>query len=68
MSAISLLASSLGRRDEQPNIALAEAIAARKDHKAVTQLVDVVRAKDKALRSDAIKALYEVGERSPELI
>lgn len=68
MSAIPLLASSLGRADEEPNIALAEAIAASKNGFAVRELVDVLGGKNKALRSDALKVLYEVGYRSPDLI
>jgi hypothetical protein len=68
MSAIPELASSLGRNDEQPNIALAERIAAQKDGAAVRELADLLTTKDKALKSDAIKVLYEVGERDPALI
>ena len=68
MSAIPFLATSLGRNDEEPNIALAEAIAASKNNFAVRELVDVLGTKDKALRSDALKTLYEVGYRAPELI
>lgn len=68
MSAIPLLASSLGRADEEPNIALAEAIAASKNGFAVRELIDVLSGKNKALRSDALKVLYEVGYRSPDLI
>lgn len=68
MSALSQLATSLGRADEQPNIALAESIAAEKNTGAIRELVDLLNGKDKALKSDALKALYEVGYRSPELI
>lgn len=68
MSAIDRLASALGRNDEQPNVALAEAIVKKGDAKAVNELVNVLAGKNKALRSDAIKALYEVGERKPQLI
>lgn len=62
------LAASLGRNDEQPNIALAENIVKRKDGSAVAELVSLFEGKNKALKSDAIKVLYEVGERAPELI
>lgn len=68
MSAIPLLASSLGRADEEPNIALADAIAASKNGFAVRELIEVLGGKDKTLRSDALKVLYEVGYRSPDLI
>ena len=68
MRAIALLASSLGRRDELPNIAIAEAIVKKDGVRAVSELVTVLEGKDKALRSDALKALYEVGYRKPDLI
>ncbi len=62
------LASSLGRTDEQPNIALAEAIVAEKNVVGVRELVDLLNGKNKELKSDALKALCEVGGRAPELI
>jgi hypothetical protein len=68
MSVVAQLASSLGRADEQPNIALAEAIAAEKNTGGVRELVDLLNTKDKSLTSDALKTLYEVGTRAPELI
>lgn len=68
MRVLSLLATSLGRSDEQPNIALAEAIAKKGDGKAVAQLMEVLGGRDRALRSDTIKVLYEVGDRTPQLI
>lgn len=68
MSAIPLLACSLGRADEEPNVALADAIAASKNTFAIRELVDALGSKDKLLRSDALKVLYEVGYRAPELI
>ncbi|MBK8497969.1 MAG: hypothetical protein IPL52_03920 [Flavobacteriales bacterium] len=68
MPATALLATSLGRDDEQPNIALAETIVKKGDGKAVAQLVEVLGGRDRALRSDAIKALYEVGYRRPQMI
>ena len=66
--ALSRLASALGRNDEQPNIALAEEIAARLDRGAIEALVVSLFGPDRAVRSDAIKVLYEVGEREPALI
>ena len=68
MSALAQLATSLGRADELPNIALAERIVLDKDVPAVRELVEILNGKDKALKSDALKALYEVGYRSPDLI
>lgn len=68
MSVLPKLATSLGRNDEQPNIALAEDIAATQNTAAVRELAGLLNGRDKALKSDAIKTLYEVGARAPELI
>jgi hypothetical protein len=68
MSALEQLATSLGRADELPNIALAERIVSERNVATVRELVDILNGKDKALKSDALKALYEVGYRSPDLI
>jgi hypothetical protein len=62
------LSSGLGRRDEKPNIELAIKIARTKNEKAVAQLISLLSNSLKAQRHDAIKVLYEVGERRPELI
>ena len=67
MSALEHLSTSC-RADEQPNIALAERIVQEKNMVAVRELVDLLNNKDKALKSDALKALYEVGYRAPDLI
>jgi hypothetical protein len=68
MSILPLLASSLGRADEEPNISLATAIAASDNTHAIRELVEVLNGKDQALKSDALKTLYEVGYRTPALI
>ena len=68
MSVNSQLATSLGRKDEVPNQILAKTIAEGNDTSAIIELVDVINGKDKALQSDAIKVLYEVGELNPALI
>lgn len=62
------LAASLGIPDEQPNIALAEAIAREHNSAAIRELISILNGKDKALKSDALKVLYEVGYRAPDLI
>lgn len=68
MSILPLLASSLGRADEEPNISLATAIAASDNTHAIRELVEVLNGKDQALKRDALKTLYEVGYRTPALI
>ncbi|MFC5529338.1 hypothetical protein [Cohnella yongneupensis] len=68
MSVIGKLASSVGRKDEEPNVALAQAIADEGDSDAVQELVDHLRSKNKDIRSDCIKVLYEIGAIEPKLI
>ena len=43
-------------------------IVASKDGQAIKELVDNLSNKDKKIRSDCVKVLYEIGEKSPELI
>lgn len=69
MNAISLLACSLGRSDEQPNEQLAIQIIQSKNKAWVKELVENLQNKDKNVQSDCIKVLYEIGQRgAPELI
>lgn len=44
------------------------AIATERNGNAVRELIAVLNGRDKALRSDALKVLYEVGYRAPDLI
>ncbi|MBL7781998.1 MAG: hypothetical protein JNM22_12325 [Saprospiraceae bacterium] len=50
------LATSLGVRDENPNIELAKSIAASMDTEAVGILVGHLKGKSSAIQSDCIKA------------
>lgn len=68
MSVLARLAGALGRNDERPNVALAEALAAKPDEAAIAELVAALSAGPQAVRNDAIKVLYELGERRPELL
>lgn len=68
MSVLSQLANALGRNDEQPNIALAERLAASGDAAAMAELAEAILSGPQAVRNDAIKTLYEVGERNPTLL
>ena len=67
MSVLGRLASALGRNDERPNLELAEALAASPDAGAVAELVAALEGKA-AVANDAIKVLYELGQRRPELV
>ncbi len=68
MTVLDKLAGALDRRDEQPNVDLAEDIAARNDLAAVSELANAVRSGPTRQANDAIKVLYEIGARRPELI
>ncbi len=68
MNAVSQLASSLGRRDDEPNKAFAVRLAQSGDKSTILELIDTLKNKDKKLQSDAIKVLYELGLLKPELI
>jgi uncharacterized protein (UPF0147 family) len=68
MSILGKLASSLKRRDEVPNQALAKQIVNKNDRKAVKELVENLHNKSKDIQNDCIKVLYEIGERKPALM
>jgi len=68
MSIIPKLATSLNRRDEVPNQELAADIVKLKDTGAVAELVQNLSNKNKGIRHDCIKTLYEVGYAEPKLI
>ena len=69
MSVLDRLAGALGRSDERPNVALAEALVGSGDVAAIEQLVDVLRGDGpKPQKNDALKVLYEVGRRRPALV
>lgn len=68
MSVLAKLASALGRRDEEPNIELAKKIASGNDKKAVKELVENLNNKNKNIRHDCIKTLYETAYIKPALI
>ncbi|HEY6163123.1 MAG TPA: hypothetical protein VI112_17985 [Bacteroidia bacterium] len=68
MKTLDLLATSLGRRDEVPNVELAKEIVKKKDKKAVAELITIVQNEKKDLQHDAIKTLYEIAERDAGLV
>jgi HEAT repeat protein len=68
MSVLSRLATALGRNDERPNVELAEALVAEPDNNAIAELVRALSTASQAVRNDAIKVLYEIGERRPDLL
>jgi len=68
MSVLDRLASALGRNDEAPNVELAQDLAASRDTGAIAELVGALTTGSAAIKSDAIKTLYEIGALRPELI
>jgi hypothetical protein len=68
MSVLNRLASALGRRDEIPNQELARDLAAGKDMAGIREIAQNLWNKDKNIRADCIKVLYEIGSLEPKLI
>jgi len=68
MSIIPKLATSLNRRDEIPNQELAADVIKRGDRAAADELVENLANKNKGVRYDCIKVLYEIGYVEPGLI
>lgn len=72
MSILNELASAQNRRDEEPNQELARRLCEVEETHAVREdiqaLVDNLTNKNKAIRSDCIKVLDEIGAIKPELI
>ncbi len=62
---IEFLLANRDRRDEAANVELAVRIVAASDTAAMSELTTAVSRKE--IASDAIKVLYEVAERKPEL-
>jgi hypothetical protein len=68
MSIINKLATSLNRRDEIPNQELAKQIAGDNDKHALNELFELLNGKNKAIQSDCIKVIYEIGMLKPKLL
>jgi len=68
MSIINRLSSSIGRKDEVPNQELAQEICKNRDTAAIEELLSNLSGTNKAIQSDCIKVLYEIGYVQPELI
>ncbi len=68
MAVLNKLASALDRGDEVPNQVLAKELAETEDLDSIGELADNLSNSDKAIRSDCIKVLYEIGDLKPKLI
>ncbi len=68
MNIIDLLASTQGLKGSEANIVLAQKLAASENHEGIKELVENLFNKDKRIKSDCIKTLYEIGYIKPRLI
>ena len=68
MSALDKIAYSLNRRDEVPNQELARELARTKDKAGIREIAANLWSKNKNIRSDCLKVLYEIGYLNPDLI
>lgn len=68
MDVLQRLASNLGRRDEEPNIELARDLATRQDSASIAVLADAMLTAKTPVRHDAVKTLYEIAARKPDLV
>lgn len=68
MSVLQKIAYLQNRRDEAPNIELAQQLAASENKAGINEIAENLRNKDKQIQSDCIKVLYEIGSIKPELI
>lgn len=68
MSVLSKLASSQNRQDEVPNQELARQLAQSRDAQGIGEIAANLWNRNKAIRSDCIKVLYEIGYLEPALI
>ena len=68
MSVLDQLACALGRRDEVPNQQLAHRLVETEDSSGIREVVENLSNKDKNIRFDCVKVLYEIGYLKPELV
>jgi hypothetical protein len=68
MSVLDRIAFYQNRRDEVPNQELARELAASGDRAGIQVIADNLSNKNKSVRSDCLKVLYEIGYIHPDLI
>ena len=57
-----------GRRDENPNLALARDLAESRDIAGINEIAANLSNPEQRVRNDCVKVLYEIGAINPELI
>jgi hypothetical protein len=65
---IEKIAFHLGRRDEEPNKALAALLVEEENHAGIAEIVEHLGDKNTSIQSDCIAVLYQIGYLSPALI
>ncbi|SEN93361.1 hypothetical protein SAMN02787113_02888 [Lysinibacillus fusiformis] len=68
MSVVDLLASQLGRNDEEPNMELAHKLIHEENDAGIEEIIENLTCKDKKIQYDCMKVAYEIGQVKPELI
>jgi hypothetical protein len=68
MSTLEKIAFFQNRRDEVPNQLLAKELAESKNVKGIQEIAENLENKNKNVRSDCLKVLYEIGYLDPSLI
>ncbi|MGC1377372.1 MAG: hypothetical protein WA821_14165 [Anaerolineales bacterium] len=68
MPVLNRIAHFQNRRDEVPNQELARDLAAQKDAAGIREIAENLWSKDKNVRADCIKVLYEIGYIDPSLV
>lgn len=68
MSVLNRIAHFQNRRDEVPNQELARELAAQKDSAGIREIAENLWSKDKNIRTDCIKVLYEIASIDPSLV
>jgi hypothetical protein len=68
MSVLNRIAHFQNHRDEVPNQELARDLAAQQDAAGIREIAENLWNKDKKVRADCIKVLYEIGYLDPALV
>jgi hypothetical protein len=68
MSTLDKIAFFQNRRDEVPNQLLAKELAVTKNREGIREIAENLKNKNKIVRSDCMKVLYEIGYLDPGLI
>jgi len=68
MAVLQRIAHFQNRRDEVPNQELARDLARKKDRRGIQEIAGNLWNRDKAIQSDCVKVLYEIGYINPVLV